>query len=268
MKSFTPIQAVLRVSRKEYLTPNFLRVFLTGDAVPRFANTTVGMNNKILIPPKGVNEIHFPKMNKEEDAVPQEKQPIMRTYTHRGIDVEKKELWIDFVAHGDEGPASAWAIHAKKGDVLGVLMKDGKRALYTPADTYLLVGDATAIPVLSAILEDLPETAKGTCIIEVPSKNDEQKLQTKADIQFIWLHNNTPQQGSRLAETLKQQPLPEDNRFAYVAVEFDSVKAIRNYLRKEKKWPREELYAYSYWRSGVAENKSASDRKAEKLESN
>lgn len=73
MKSFTPIQAVLRVSRKEYLTPNFLRVFLTGDAVPRFANTTVGMNNKILIPPKGVNEIHFPKMNKEEDAVPQEK---------------------------------------------------------------------------------------------------------------------------------------------------------------------------------------------------
>lgn len=248
--AFKAIQAQLFVSRKEQLTPHYIRVYLTGEDVPLFANTTVGINNKILIPTKG--------------ASPYDGPFIRRTYTHRGIDLDTHEIWIDFVAHGKEGPASAWAIQAQKGDVLGVLMKDGKMELYRKADHYLLVGDATAIPVIGAILEDLPASAKGTCIIEVHGKADEQPLQTKANIDMIWLHNEHPQEGSRLAETVKQQDLPEESRSGYVAAEFATVKEIRHYLRKEKGWKQEELYAYSYWKAGVAEDKSATDRQKEK----
>ncbi len=115
-------------------------------------------------------------------------------------------------------------------------------------------------------MEDLSESAKGICIIEVHGKEDEQILTTKADIKFIWLHNEHPQQGSRLAETVKQQILPEVSRSGYVAAEFSSVKEIRNYLRKEKQWKQEELYAYSYWKAGVAEDKSVTDRQKEKEE--
>lgn len=39
---------------------------------------------------------------------------------------------------------------------------------------------------------------------------------------------------------------------------------MRNYLRKEKNWAREELSAYSYWKYGVAETKSEADRRAER----
>lgn len=267
MQSFKTIQAALTVSRKEYITPHYIRIYLTGEEVPLFANTTVGVNNKILIPSKGVHKIHFPEFDYEKRQwypMPEEIRPTVRTYTHRGIDLKNNELWIDFVAHGDEGPASAWAIAAKEGDVLGLLMKDGKTALYAKAANYLLVGDATGIPVLSAILEDLPETAKGTCIIEVHGKEDEQHLQTKARIHFIWLHNNLPQNGSRLAEIVKQQSLPETSRSGYVAAEFSSVKEIRHYLRKEKGWAPEELYAYSYWKAGQAEDKSSTERHKEK----
>lgn len=147
-------------------------------------------------------------------------------------------------------------------------MKEGKSDLYRKADNYLLAGDATAIPVLSAILEDLPADAKGTCIIEVYGKTDEQVLHTKAGIHFIWLHNPHPEKGSRLAEIVKQQSLPEKSRTGYVAAEFTSVKQIRHYLRKEKLWKQEELYAYSYWKAGVAEDKSAIDRHKENEESN
>lgn len=197
---------------------------------------------------------------------PIEIRPTVRTYTHRGIDLEKNEIWIDFVAHGDEGPASAWAIDATKGDLLGIMMKDGKTKLYNRADHYLLVADATGIPVIASILEDLPATAKGICILEVGSIADEQRLNTSADIRFIWIYNEHPQKGSLLAETVKQQVLPEGFRTGYVAAEFSSVKEIRTYLRKEKQWKQEEIYAYSYWKSGVTEDKSAADRHQENVE--
>lgn len=266
-ENFKLIQAELQVSRKEYITPHYIRVYLTGEQVALFENTTIGVNNKVLIPPKGINKIHFPEFDYEKRQwfpMPPEVCPAVRTYTHRGIDLKTNEIWIDFVAHGDGGPASAWAIAAKTGDVLGVLMKDGKTGLYTQAENYLLVADATGIPVVAAILEDLSETAKGTCILEVYGKEDEQQLPTKANIDFIWLHNEHPQTGSRLADVVKEQVLPETSRSGYVAAEFSTVKAIRQYLRKENDWQQQELYAFSYWKSGVAEDQSTADRLAEK----
>lgn len=261
------IQARLQVSRKTYITPHYLRVYLTGEEVFDLAETTVGINNKILIPPRGVDKVYFPTINPETGKREQPEEairPIMRTYTHRGIDVEKREVWIDFVAHGDEGPASAWAMAAQPGDELGVMMKYGKRELYSTAKHYLLVGDATAIPVLSAILEDLPAEAKATCFIEVHGKEDEQDLISKAQVKVHWVHNPTPQAGSSLAEMVKQSPLPQTDRFAYVAAEFQTVKTLRTYLRKIQNWEREEVYAFSYWKAGVAENDSAKSRREER----
>jgi len=265
------IQAELRVSRKEYLTPHYIRIYLTGDGVLEIADTTIGVNNKIMIPPPGLNKVYFPEFDFEKGQwkpMDDDVRPTVRTYTHRGIDLRRNEIWIDFVAHGDEGPASAWAIGAKIGDVLGVLMKAGKTELFPQADNYLLVGDATALPVFGAILENLPASARGTCIVEVHGREDVQKLYTKAAIDFLWLHNEVPQEGSLLADLVKMKSLPQTARFAYVAAEFSTVREIRNYLRKDLGWKREELYAYSYWKIGVAEDKSANERRKESEEVN
>ena len=54
MNDFTPLKAELKLSRKEYITPHYIRIYLKGEKVPLFTNTTVGVNNKILIPPKGI----------------------------------------------------------------------------------------------------------------------------------------------------------------------------------------------------------------------
>ncbi|MBA6153128.1 siderophore-interacting protein [Gelidibacter maritimus] len=264
------IRSVFTVTRKTYITPTYIRVFLTGENVHLIAKTTVGANNKILIPPPGIEEIHFPKWDAYSEAwiAPSESlRPIVRTYTHRGIDLASNEIWIDFIAHGDEGPASAWAISAKKGDSLGIMMKREKKELFPQVDSYFLVGDATALPVLSVILEQLPANAEGVAIIEVNSKADEQVLSTKADIQTIWVHNKEPQNGSQLAQSAKMLELPTTSRFAYIAAEFATVKELRNYFRKEKHWSTEELYAYSYWKAGVSEDRSVTDRRKESVAS-
>src|SRR5690606_3259626 len=159
---------------------------------------------------------------------------------HRGIDLDKNEIWIDFVVHGDEGPASAWAIAAKEGDALEVSMKSGKMELYRNADYQLLVGDATASPVLGAILEDLPAGAKGVGVLDVYGKEDEQELRTQADMEMLWWHNDNPKTGSRLPDAVRQLVLPDGSRSEYIGAAFAAVKEIRHYLRKIKGWRQEE----------------------------
>lgn len=256
------------VTKKEYITPHYIRIHLHSNDVPSFAAATIGDNNKIAIPPKGLNEVHFPEFNQETAQFvypPQHLAPVIRTYTHRSINLDTNEIAIDFVDHGDGGPASEWARNASVGSKLGVMMKFERKELHPFVNWYLLAGDATAIPVLSAILKTLPETAKGICIIEVHGKADEQLLETKANIDFIWLHNEAPHIKSNLAKTVEAMAIPDHlTKFGYVAAEFSNVKQIRNYLRKEKNWTQKELYAYSYWKAGVAEDTSQKERRLEK----
>ncbi|MFP3593772.1 siderophore-interacting protein [Chryseobacterium sp. SIMBA_038] len=260
-------QIIAEVARKEYITEHYIRVYLYSPDVHLFKDATIGDNNKIAVPPKGLNEIHFPSLDQETHQwiyPAKEVAPSIRTYTHRGINVEKNEIFIDFVDHGDGGPASRWAREAEVGSKLGVMMRLGSKELCPQADWYLLVGDGTAIPVLGAILETLPETVKGVCILEVHGKEDEQILKTNADITFIWVYNSEPHGKSDLTQVVKTVEIPETSKFGYVATEFLSVKEIRSYLRKEKNWTQQELYAYSYWKAGVAENESQADRQKEK----
>lgn len=269
MQKNIPIsRQVFTLAGREYLTPHFIRITLQGEDVTPYEICTIGVNNKILLPPAGVKKVHLPVYDDEtkEWTEPETHlKPIMRTYTHRGIDHEKNQLIVDFVYHGDNGPASDWAQNAQPGDEVGIAMKLVKSDLYPQADWYFLIGDATAIPVISSILESLPAHARGIAILETFGKEDEQKLQKPDDFELVWIHNSHPEEVSELSNAVKLISIPEEvSKFAYVAAEFSTVKDLRNYFRKELGWNREELYAYSYWKSGVAEDRSVSERQAEK----
>ena len=101
---------VFQVVDKEFITPGYIRVTLNGEGANEFSQCTIGANNKIFIPSAGKKNVLFDELEK----------PIVRTYTHRGVNVTKSEIVIDFVNHGDNGPASLWARSAVFGDELGV----------------------------------------------------------------------------------------------------------------------------------------------------
>lgn len=261
------IQSILEVKRKEWLTPRLLRVVLTGEDVPLFAETTVGENNKIFLPREGQREIVFPRMERGRRVMPDGVEPpVIRTFTHRGIDLEANEIWIDFVVHGDEGPASAWASRAQSGDVLGVAMKLGPSELIPAADEYILAGDMAAVPVLSSILESLPASARAKVVLEVHGPEDELPISTDAQADIRWLHNPEPTRGSRLPEAVRALELPPQGtkRFAYVAAELRAVRSLREFFRLENGWGRDELYAYSYWKADAPEDVSEPERRQER----
>lgn len=270
MAKKTVDRGIFTLKERTYITPHYIRITLEGKDAQKFNRTTIGVNNKIFLAPEGCERVYLPEFDSEKGQwVPMDEaiRPSVRTYTHRGIDLEKNELYVDFVAHGDEGPASKWAIQAPIGAELGVAMGTEASELYPQADRYILVGDATAIPVLGAILEDVVATAQVKAFIEVETQEDIQPLQTKAQVDIEWIVNSTPGQNTILAEKALAYIAAQGemkSKFAYVAAEFSNVKLLRNFLRKEKNWTKDELYAYSYWKFGKAENVSEADRRAEK----
>jgi len=228
------IRGKFSVKRKEYLTPHYIRVVLEGEALQEFAHVTIGMNNKIFIP------------GQDPDA-----PMIRRTYTLRALDLDAGEMWVDFVAHGDEGPASAWAINAVKGDMIEIAMKDKSTALYPAVDWYLLAGDHTALPVISVILETLPATAEGTAIIQVTGEEDILPLQTPSKVQIKWIYGEG--HTDRMLEALANVILPANkSRYVFTAAEASVIKNLRTYFT-ETGIQREELAAYAYWKKGTAE---------------
>lgn len=259
-------RTVVQLKNREYISPHYIRLTLTGEDIVPFSQCTVGANNKIFIPPSGVNDVFFPPKEGEVE-IPAEQLAIRRTYTHAGISLEKKEMYIDFVAHGLSGPASRFAMEAPLGAKLGVAMKIKPSELAPPADFYCLVGDATAIPVIRATLASLPQQAKGTVFIEVSDEADKQTFDLPENMEIHWLINKKIGQNTDLAEkaiAYVEDHLAETSRFAFVACEYENVRMLRNYFRKEKEWTNKEVSAYSYWKYGVAETKSEKSRREEK----
>ncbi|WP_270089026.1 siderophore-interacting protein [Sphingobacterium sp. SYP-B4668] len=260
---------IFKVTNKEYITPHYIRIKLRADEPTDFEKCNLGANNKIFIPPHDQKKVQFATFNQErgEWVMPDENlKPIVRTYTHRALDPATNEITIDFVNHGDNGPASSWARNAKQSDQLGVAMKIKNSNLCPHVDWYFLIGDATAIPVICCILESLPADAKGHCILEIPSEADIHPEVRHPGFQIQWLINPHPESGSNLYNQAIEVDLSaKESKFAYIACEYSSVKALRSYFKEKLGWSNSDYYAFSYWKAGVAEDKSAQERRDEKV---
>ncbi len=109
---------------------------------------------------------------------------------------------VDFVLHGDSGPAGAWAGSARPGDRLGMV---GPSALYagpvsltdsiSSADWLLLAGDETALPAIGTLLEALPERTRAQVYVEVAERAEQQTFRTAGDVTLHWLHRDGTQVG-------------------------------------------------------------------------
>lgn len=259
----TPIiRRVLEVAGKDLVTPDLLRVTLAGDAVKDFHMVTVGINNKIFIPPPGVEDVHFPDfVNGEWRLAEEHLRPSVRTYTLRALDLDSGTMSIDFALHG-EGVASEWALNAKAGDKIGVAMKGVAKRLFPEAEWFMLVADLSAVSVTSVILETLPAGVSGEAIIEVPDERNIHTIKTAADVNVTWLVNPTPGKGGSLIEAVKAVRLPEAgiSRFIHAAAEFAVVRELRRYFRQEIGLGRDEFHGFGYWSYGVSEDVSAVER--------
>lgn len=243
----------MRVVRTSDVTPRMRRVTLSGTDLQRFASG--GLHVRLLLPKEQSTPHKWPVTG--EDGRPSwptdAARPDVRIYTIRSIDVAKGELDIDFVMHDGEGmPGARFASTARPGDVVGMTGPGGGSVGI--ADWYLLAGDETALPAIGRILETLPENAHAVVRIEIAKESERQELPTSAslDIQWLYRDNVEPGHSDMLAEAVRAVDWPRDGSsvFAWAGCEHRSFRAIRKYLREERKLTREQHLVVAYWRLG------------------
>ncbi|GLW11029.1 siderophore-interacting protein [Microtetraspora sp. NBRC 13810] len=188
----------VEVSRTVRLSPSFVRVTFAGDTLCDFADNGLDQRINVILPHDGA-DFGFcaePDWYQAWRSLPPPAQPPLRTYTVREVRPRAGELDVDFVLHGDGGPASRWVGAAVPGDRLVVVGPNARcpeptgAVEWAPppgADRLLLAGDETAVPAISVIAAALTPAARGRILLEVPEPDDELPLAAPPGVEVAWL---------------------------------------------------------------------------------
>ncbi|KQV82896.1 siderophore-interacting protein [Rhizobium sp. Root1220] len=245
---------ILTVSRVEKLTPQMLRVTLTGADLEGFVSLGHDDHVKVLIPRPGEDPA-FPEMGPDGKLlIDPANRPWLRDYTPRRYDAATGELDLDFALH-EAGPATEWAVSARPGDKLGLGGPRGSFVVATDFDWYLLVGDETALPAIGRRLEELPASAKALVVAEVAGPEEEQAFLSKAELSTHWLHRGSEPAGStdRLDLALRDISLPAGDGYIWIACETIAAKRLRAVMVEERQHPKAWIKAAGYWKRGQAD---------------
>ncbi|MEU4698487.1 siderophore-interacting protein [Nonomuraea dietziae] len=286
----------VHVSDVSRLSDSFLRVTFTGDDLDLFADNGFDQRIKLILPLPGHGVSGMPRgadWFTRWRALPDRERNPLRTYTVRAVRPELREVDVDIVLHGDGGPAARWANSARPGDRIALFGPDagygerhGGLEFRPPADArrFLMAGDETAVPAITAILERLPDGCEGEALMEVPSQGDVLPCATRSGVTVTWLPRGGGGVGSRLVPEVKaaadrllppQAPVealedvdvdvdllwevPEEAEsvaplYAWLAGEAAVIRTLRRHLVAERGMDRRAVAFMGYWRMGRAED--------------
>ena len=234
----------LEVLRVVDLTPRMRRITLGGPELAGFVSLGTDDHVKLLFPQNAAEQAALETLvlgaGKSDGPM-----PAMRDYTPRRYDLDTLELDIDFVLHGD-GPASTWAEQAKPGQFLHIGGPRGSMIVPDMFDSYLLIGDETALPAIARRLEGLPANRRALVIIEVENGKEQQVLESAAQVNVIWVLREGGK--DHLLSTVRQIEVPTGTLYAWVATETKVSRQIRRVLLDEHGLDEQFVKAVGYWR--------------------
>ncbi|MCO1594787.1 siderophore-interacting protein [Micromonospora sp. RHAY321] len=261
------------VVRARRVGASLIRVTLGGAELAGFAGGGRDQSVSLFLPHPGQDAPVVPVERGEGwfgawRALPPDVRAVMRSYTIREHRPAAAEVDIDFVSHGDTGPASRWAGQAGPGDrvlLLGPAVHDNRSVCFRPpddTDLVLLAADETALPAAAGILAWLPAGTRVRAWIEVPAAADIVELPTEADAEIKWIvRGSTPAGSDLLVTAVRGARLPAGTPYAWIAGESGAVRALRRHLVGERGIDRRRVTFAGYWRRGASEE----DLRAEAL---
>lgn len=217
----------LEVSNIDTLSPGFLGITFTGEALADFTSLSFDDHVKLMFDEGG--------------------EQVRRDYTPRRFSREARELVIEFAVHG-HGKASDWARNAKTGDRLLVGGPRGSMIVPLELGWHLLVGDDTALPAISRRLEELPDGSRAF-VFALADEADRRDFASRARVELHWAATS-----EELLAALEKLTLPAAQAgFAWGGGEASLMARVRQVLA-DKGVPKQHMRVSSYWKRGVADH--------------
>ncbi len=203
------------VGEIEQMSAHFVRVTFRSEELGAVGWDGPDQRIKVVLPLAGGGFDDFPRGGdwfSEWRALPDDRRNPIRTYTIRDARPGLGELDVDFVAHGDNGPASRWIGGVEVGDRMLLVAPDATSEEasggweWNPgrAGTLLIAGDETAVPAMSVILEQLPADARGAAFLEVPDGDGALEVRAPAGVEVRWLARTDDAYGARLIQAVTE----------------------------------------------------------------
>ncbi|GAA1947664.1 siderophore-interacting protein [Amycolatopsis minnesotensis] len=252
------------------VTPRMVRVTLGGDDLAAIDRLEPDQQVKLYFPREGQSAPRMPEPDGDFArwyaafaAIPEDERPVMRSYTIRRHDRERRMVDIDFVLHGDTvhiGPATRWARTARPGDTIALFGPSSTFARPVPLldsvtgkDWLLLAGDETALPAIGSILEALPAGHRALAFVEVADAGEEQRLPSRGEVTVRWLHRGNAVQGETLVDAVREAEFPDGAAFAWLAAEAGAVRTLRRNL-VERGFPKRTIEFTGHWRRSLSQD--------------
>ena len=264
MASATPYKifdAALR--HKKALSPHLMRVTLAGPMVAEMATWAPDQRVKLFFPAvdgSPARLAHGDGWYARYRAMPVAQRPAMRTYTIRHLRAEQGEVDIDFVLHGETGPASRWAIHAAAGESIQIVAPDRQFSAqdaggfeWKPPQQLkhlLLVADAAALPAALGILDELAALAVPPitqAFFEVDSVDDALPVPDWPGLSVQWLIRDratATRAGLLMVDAVRRAIQPSFASNAFEAVELAEVDVDEGMLWETAESARDGFYGW------------------------
>lgn len=238
---------VAEVARTTWLTPGMVRVTFAGEGLAAFRTTGVGDEYVRVHFPASDGALHLPHQDAQgEWHYPDGADANIQPYTIRRHDHQSGELDIDLVVHG-HGRAGAWARSARPGDRVAF---GDPRGLYEPpsdAAEQFFVTDATGIPAVARLAEQLAPGVRAIAAIEVADAAHRLDL-GDARLQVRWIvGRGNGVAPSAMTEALRALPITASS-YVWVAGEALALRDARKHLRHERGLAAHRYQVIGYWR--------------------
>jgi len=252
---------LVHVLRSERVSPHMIRVTLGGEELARLPEHGFDQWFRLFLPHEG-GETNWQLPEQlglsgylKYLRMPSATRPVLRNYTVRAFRPQQRELDVDFVVHGEQGPASRWAQRAQPGDTVALLDQGRGYEFEGDTDFHLLVGDETALPAILGILRDLPRQARGLALVELPDAADAQQADAPEGVPLRWLPRGAGS-GTRpgalaLAALREWRPQRPQTLTAYICGEHELPTQGRRHLVAQGV-PKPRIIFVGYWRWGKA----------------
>lgn len=173
------------------------------------------------------------------------KKDMVRSYSIWSIDKDKNTFSLAIATHSN-GIGAQWVKDCMVGDTIYYKTKRGKFTLDTTADSYLMIGDLSALSHLYIINRYLSKDKHVEIIIY---NNNITELYADIDNKKPFNFYNIEENNLKeiIAKIDHLLPQLKGAKMAYIAGDSRICIAINNYLRKELQWNTKQIKTKPFW---------------------